>query len=425
MSNKVTHLSNNDTPNVLSPRLRFPEFQSDGDWAEAKLGELSDIVRGGSPRPIDAFLTQDLDGLNWLKIGDLQAGSKYVTATEDRVIPGALSKTRVIEPGDLIMSNSMSFGRPYLSQITTCIHDGWIAVRKISKRIRSEFLYYAITAPGSQAFFTNWASGGGIRNLNIDIVKNLPMRHPSPAEQHRIADCLGSLDDLIVAEDRKLSALRDYKSGLMQQLFPREGETRPRLRFPEFQSAGEWEPANLSAIFDLVSGVHLAPDEYAVNGEIPYFTGPSDFSNDVNAISKWTTESRNVARCGDTLITVKGSGCGELMFLELPKVAMGRQLMAARPKNCVERFVLYLLETKRKRFDDLASGNLIPGLSRGDILDLESRLPKEEAEQQRIADCLASLDAFIIAQMENLDALRTHKHGLMQQLFPLPEGVEA
>jgi type I restriction enzyme S subunit len=173
-----------------------------------------------------------------------------------------------------------------------------------------------------------------------------------------------------------------------------------------------------------VSGVHLAPDEYDVDGEVPYFTGPSDFSNDVNAISKWTTESTNIARRGDTLITVKGSGCGELMFLELPKVAMGRQLMAARPKNCAERFVLYLLETKRKRFEDLASGNLIPGLSRGDILDLELPLPKEEAEQHRIADCLSSLDATITAQAEKLDALRTHKRGLMQQLFPSPEGVQ-
>lgn len=202
------------------PRLRFPEFQDAGEWMDAKLGELSEIVRGGSPRPIDDFLTRDPDGLNWLKIGDLETGAKYVTATEDRVTPDALSKTRVIEPGDLILSNSMSFGRPYLSRITTCIHDGWIAVRKISKRLGSEFLYYAIMAPGAQAFFEDWASGGGIRNLNIDIVKNLPMRFPSPIEQHRIADCLSALDDLIAAQAAKLDALRAHKRGLMQQLFP-------------------------------------------------------------------------------------------------------------------------------------------------------------------------------------------------------------
>lgn len=207
-------------PGETRPRLRFPEFRDAGDWRDSKLGALAEIVRGGSPRPIDSFLTRDADGLNWLKIGDLVPGAKYVTGTEDRVIPEALSKTRVIEPGDLILSNSMSFGRPYLSQITTCIHDGWIAVRKIKKRVRSEFLYYAIMAPGTQAFFEDWASGGGIRNLNIDIVKSAPMWHPDTSEQDKIADCLASIDLLLASKAEKLGTLQHHKRGLMQQLFP-------------------------------------------------------------------------------------------------------------------------------------------------------------------------------------------------------------
>lgn len=207
-------------PGETRPRLRFPEFRDAGDWRDSKLGALAEIVRGGSPRPIDSFLTRDADGLNWLKIGDLVPGAKYVTGTEDRVIPEALSKTRVIEPGDLILSNSMSFGRPYLSQITTCIHDGWIAVRKIKKRVRSEFLYYAIMAPGTQAFFEDWASGGGIRNLNIDIVNSAPMWHPDTSEQDKIADCLASIDLLLASKAEKLGTLQHHKRGLMQQLFP-------------------------------------------------------------------------------------------------------------------------------------------------------------------------------------------------------------
>lgn len=207
-------------PGETVPRLRFPKFRDAGDWRDSKLGGLAEIVRGGSPRPIDKFLTRNADGLNWLKIGDLDPGAKYVTGTEDRVISEALSKTRVIEPGDLILSNSMSFGRPYLSQITTCIHDGWIAVRKIKKRVRSEFLYYAIMAPATQAFFEDWASGGGIRNLNIDIVKSAPMWHPDPNEQDQIANCLASLDVLLASKTEKLATLQDHKRGLMQQLFP-------------------------------------------------------------------------------------------------------------------------------------------------------------------------------------------------------------
>src|SRR5690606_30006001 len=102
---------------ALVPRLRFPEFREAGEWEGTKLGTLSTIVRGGSPRPIDSFLTRDVDGLNWLKIGDVDKGAKYVNSTEERVKKSALSKTRVVNPGDLIMSNSMSFGRPYILNI--------------------------------------------------------------------------------------------------------------------------------------------------------------------------------------------------------------------------------------------------------------------------------------------------------------------
>ena len=139
----------------LVPALRFPEFQSTGEWKRKQLGKFSIIVRGGSPRPIEAYLSRDLNGLNWLKIGDVDKESKYVTRTEDRVKDSALSKTRVVKPGDLIMSNSMSFGRPYILEITTCIHDGWIAVTEINGEVSKDYLYYFILSNGAQTYFLN------------------------------------------------------------------------------------------------------------------------------------------------------------------------------------------------------------------------------------------------------------------------------
>jgi type I restriction enzyme, S subunit len=191
----------------------------------------------------------------------------------------------------------------------------------------------------------------------------------------------------------------------------------PKLRFPEFRGKGEWEDAKLSTHVDLVSGVHLSPDEYDIHGEVPYFTGPSDFTNEMHSISKWTSMTASAARANDTLITVKGSGVGELWFLTLPTVAMGRQLMAVRAKHQTSRFIYQFLSTKRSRFEDLASGNLIPGLSRGDVLDMVAPFP-EPAEQQKIADCLSSLDELIVAERRNLAHLQAYKSGLMQQLFP-------
>jgi type I restriction enzyme S subunit len=202
------------------PRLRFPEFREAEGWDGAILGDLSVVVRGGSPRPIDGFLTTSTDGLNWLKIGDVDKEAKFVIRTADKVRPEALSKTRVVNPGDLILSNSMSFGRPYILQIQTCIHDGWIAITDLSEKIDRDFLYYLISAPASQSYFVDNAAGSGVQNLNADIIKALPVPFPSLAEQKTLASCLSSADELITAQTQKLDALKTHKKGLMQQLFP-------------------------------------------------------------------------------------------------------------------------------------------------------------------------------------------------------------
>ena len=202
----------------LVPRLRFKEFS--GEWEEKRLNEVSDIVRGGSPRPIDKYMTSNLNGLNWLKIGDVDKNSKYVVKTEERVKHSALTKTREVYPGDLILSNSMSFGRPYIMKIKSCIHDGWIAITNIDSNIETDFLYYMILSPYSQRFFIDNAAGGGIRNLNADIIKSLPTYLPiDKKEQQKIANTLSSLDNLIEAGEKKIEALKKHKKGLMQQMF--------------------------------------------------------------------------------------------------------------------------------------------------------------------------------------------------------------
>ena len=202
------------------PRLRFPEFRGAGGWDTKQLEEFAVIVRGGSPRPIEAFLTTDHNSINWLKIGDIDKESKFITATQEKVIPAALSKTRVVYPGDLILSNSMSFGRPYILKIETCIHDGWIAISEIHADIDRDYLYYLLMTSDSQEYFSSNAAGSGVQNLNADIIKRLPIPYPGIKEQQKIADCLSSLDDLITAQDRKIESLKTHKKGLMQQLFP-------------------------------------------------------------------------------------------------------------------------------------------------------------------------------------------------------------
>ncbi|WP_295908226.1 restriction endonuclease subunit S [uncultured Xanthomonas sp.] len=200
------------------PRLRFPGFN--GEWRVVKLSDVSTVVRGGSPRPIDSYLTHAADGLSWLKIGDVDKAAKYIERTQEKVIPAALSKTRQVHPGDLILSNSMSFGRPYISKITCCIHDGWLAITDIAKQVNSNFLYYALRSQACQTYFLNAAAGSGVKNLNAEIIKQLSVVIPMLEEQRRISECLSEIDEVIALHSGKIALLQRHKAGLMHCLFP-------------------------------------------------------------------------------------------------------------------------------------------------------------------------------------------------------------
>nr|WP_269468727.1 restriction endonuclease subunit S [Alteromonas sp. ASW11-130] len=188
------------------------------------------------------------------------------------------------------------------------------------------------------------------------------------------------------------------------------------LRFGSFN--GAWKKRQIVNVCELISGQHLSPDEY-VNSptDTPYFTGPSDFTNSESELSKWSLVHAKVAINNDILITVKGSGVGEMMLLKLPKVAMGRQLMAIRSKAVNDiRFIYFRLSKNKKLYEALASGNMIPGLSRQDILQTKLFIPCHQ-EQQKIADFLSAVDEKIRLLKEKHALLQQYKKGVMQKLF--------
>ncbi|MGR3610127.1 MAG: restriction endonuclease subunit S [Sulfitobacter sp.] len=418
------------------PKLRFPQFHDAGEWEEKWLGELSEIVRGGSPRPIDDFLTADEQGLNWLKIGDVDKSSKFVTHTQERVRIEALNKTREVHPGDLILSNSMSFGRPYILKIKSCIHDGWIAITEIDDHVDRDYLYYLISSPSSQAFFINNAAGSGVQNLNADIIKTLPTLVPKPPEQQKIADCLTSIDDLITAEAEKLTALKDHKKGLMQQLFPRKGETKPRIRFPEF--SGEWCKDELGKHIELQSGYAFKSEYFAEKGRklvTPKNFTKSGFANFHTKNSKFTIEDfdpKYSCRDGDLLLLLTDltPSCellGKPLLLTKSdgEVLLNQRIVKVTPKNRVEKkFLHYFFSTEiyHSKIKATATGSTVRHSSNKVISSMELLFPSKE-EQIKISECLSSLDEFITAEAQKLDALKDHKQGLMQQLFPTSDEV--
>jgi restriction endonuclease S subunit len=164
-----------------------PSFRIDPSWEMVELGEVVEIQRGGSPRPIDDYITKDEDGINWIKIGDVPEGDKYITKTKQKIKKEGLSKTRLVKDGDFILSNSMSFGRPYIVKIDGAIHDGWLLIRiNDQKQITSDFLYQILGSDFLKEQYSRLATGGVVRNLNSEIVRGVKIPLPPLSIQEQI-----------------------------------------------------------------------------------------------------------------------------------------------------------------------------------------------------------------------------------------------
>ena len=199
------------------PRIRFKGFT--GDWEQRKLGELVIIERGGSPRPIDAYITEAQDGLNWVKIGDAPEQGRYITHTKEKIKPSGLSKTRQVFPGDLILSNSMSFGKPYIMGITGCIHDGWLLIRNNQNVFDLKFLCQMLGTKQMLVQYRRLAAGSTVNNLNKELVANAIVKVPETTEQEQIGAFLENLDNVITLHQRKLNQLLTMKKFMLQNLF--------------------------------------------------------------------------------------------------------------------------------------------------------------------------------------------------------------
>lgn len=207
---------------LLTGKTRLPGFS--GEWKREMLGKHATVLRGGSPRPIESFLTTDPDGINWIKIGDVGVGAKYIVKTEERIIPEGASRSRKVKAGDFLLSNSMSFGRPYILKIDGCIHDGWLVIQDYNDSFDTDYLYYALNASETIEQYKSMAAGSSVLNLNKDIVRRVLVSIPSIEEQRAMALVLSSADEEIVSLESKRDKYILVKQGMMQELLT--GKTR-------------------------------------------------------------------------------------------------------------------------------------------------------------------------------------------------------
>ena len=192
-------------------------------WEEKRIDEVCSIARGGSPRPIKDYITNDPNGLNWIKIGDTDMGGKYIYSTKEKIKPEGLKKSRWVEEDEFLLSNSMSFGRPYILKTNGCIHDGWLVLRDYQKYLDIDFFYYVLSSEFVQKQFRTKAQGSTVSNLNTDRVASVTIPVPSLFEQQSIVETLDSLKskvDRLQENYNKISQECDaLKQAILRQVF--------------------------------------------------------------------------------------------------------------------------------------------------------------------------------------------------------------
>ena len=435
MSSKTkTNASKEEAKPALVPKLRFPEFRGAEAWKPITLQEASTPVteRVGARKLTPVSISAGIGFVPQAeKFGRDISGNQYQLYT-------------LVSDGDFVYNkgNSLKFPQGCVYQL-----QGWGQVAA-----PNVFISFRLKDGYSNVFFqncfeqnmhgkqlkkhiTSGARSNGLLNISKENFFAIEIPIPSPAEQQKIAECLNSVDELMTAQARKVDALKTHKKGLMQQLFPREGETQPRLRFPDFQNAGEWEPKRLDELVDIQSGATPSKANPAFwNGSVPWVSAKDmkrlfleDAEDHISAEA--VNDGARLVPPGTLLVLTRGM----TLLKDVPICVLRREMSfnqdvkGLRPKDGVDGlFLAWMLTGNKQRLLAMVNvaGHGTGKLDTDELKALELMLPPP-AEQQRIASCLSSLDTLITAETQKLEALKTHKKGLMQQLFPFPEEVEA
>ena len=413
----------NNNKQAWVPKLRFPEFRGTGGWKKQLGNNLFDQISDKKPWP----------GLPVLAITQEHGAiPRHMIDYHVSVTEKSIESYKVVQVGDFIISLRSFQGGIEYSQYQGICSPAYVVLRRRGGGSDAYFRHYLKTDRFIQILTKNLEGLRDGKMISYKQFSELQIPVPVSEEQQKIADCLSSLDELITAQARKVGALKTHKKGLMQQLFPREGETQPRLRFPEFQGAGEWTPTALGSIASFSSGGTPSKDnpEYW-NGSIPWVSASSMYELHISKADHYVTplaigNGTRIAKKGTLLILVRGS----MLFKRVPMciaavdVAFNQDVKALKiDPSIIGTFLIYQLLTNEARIPINETGIGAGKIELTDLKEFGLFIPSQP-EQCRIADSLTNLDDLITAATQELDTLKTHKKGLMQQLFPSAAAVE-
>ncbi len=404
----------------LIPELRFPEFVNDGEWEEKNIDCLGRITTGKTPSTKNKNLWNG--DVLFITPTDISKENKYQLNTTRTILK--TKDTKILPIGSIVYTCIASIGKIALTTKISATNQQINSITVNENNI-NEFIYYALIK--ITPYIKSIPATSTLPIINKTKFSQLCIQLPTKkSEQQKIADCLSSLDDLIENHNQKLDALKEHKKGLMQNLFPQDGEKVPSLRFPEFVNDGEWEEKNIDCLGRITTGkTPSTKNKNLWNGDVLFIT-PTDISKE-NKYQLNTT--RTILKTKDTKILPIGS-IVYTCIASIGKIALTTKISATNQQinsitvneNNINEFIYYALIKITPYIKSIPATSTLPIINKTKFSQLCIQLPTKKSEQQKIADCLSSLDDLITAQSEKIEQLQLHKKGLMQGLFPNNEG---
>lgn len=409
---------------IAIPALRFPEFQDTEGWKEYILGDfLLEQPRYGINAPAVPFL-EELP--TYIRITDISENGCFLPNPKVSVNHGAINDF-YLNIGDLVFARTgASVGKcyKYKEKDGKLVFAGFlIKVSPDQTRLSSDFLFQFTFTQQYWKWIDLTSTRSGQPGINSKELASMELYLPVKDEQQKIADCLSSLDDLIEATAQKVRALEKHKKGLMQQLFPAEGKNVPDLRFPEFQGTSVWDEKKLGKIGNFIGGgtPNTTNPEYW-DGEILWYT-PTEIKNGYLKSSnrKITKQglknsSAKLLPKGAILITTRATIGDVAISKKECTTNQGFQSLVVNDSE-INLFWFYWIIQHKEELIKKASGSTFKEIGKNEIINIIAYSAKKQ-EQQKIADCLSSIDELIEATTRKIEVLKEHKKGLMQQLFP-------
>jgi len=336
-----------------------------------KLGEIATVLRGASPRPIKKYITNDSDGVNWIKIGDVPVGSKYITQSEEKITKEGAEKSRYVRKGDFILSNSMSFGRPYILAIDGCIHDGWLSISNFKDVFLSDYLYYLLSSSAIQQEMKKRASfGGAVQNLNADIVKALVLPVPPIEVQNEIVRILDDYTENVV----------DLQNQLALEITARQRQyTFYRNKLLTYDSKTRIMP--LKDVAEIERGTRVVRSQLTEAGLYPVFQNaltPMGYYDKANRLEN------------NTFLICAGAA-GQIGYSDVDFWAADDCYTFKCCEKLENRYLFHVLKNSQHRIDAQVRRASIPRISREAVGNIRIPIPPLDV-QNRIVNVLDNFE---------------------------------